>query len=74
MNGADMGPLRAAFMPRGGVNIGNLVKWFIAGAVGVDAGGELCEAASMLSARWEEITAITVDFAAAPRHIQAVRL
>jgi 2-dehydro-3-deoxyphosphogluconate aldolase/(4S)-4-hydroxy-2-oxoglutarate aldolase len=62
-----------AFVPTGGVNAGNLVEWFAAGALAVGAGGELCPAASMASARWEEITAIAAGFASALERAQAVR-
>jgi hypothetical protein len=43
-------------------------------SVDAGAGGELCPVASMASARWEEITAIAANFAAALRRSQAVRL
>jgi 2-dehydro-3-deoxyphosphogluconate aldolase/(4S)-4-hydroxy-2-oxoglutarate aldolase len=56
------------------VNPENLAEWFRAGAVAVGAGGELCPAASMAGARWEEITAIAAKFAAALRRAQAVGL
>jgi 2-dehydro-3-deoxyphosphogluconate aldolase/(4S)-4-hydroxy-2-oxoglutarate aldolase len=62
-----------AFVPTGGVNLDNLVEWFAAGAVAVGAGGELCPAGFMASARWDEITAIAASFAAALTRARAVR-
>lgn len=61
------------FVPTGGVNPDNLVEWFTAGAIAVGAGGELCPAAAMASARWEEITAHAGNFAAALRRALGVR-
>ena len=63
-----------AFVPTGGVNLDNLVEWFAAGAVAVGAGGELCPAGFMASARWEEIAAIAASFAAALTRARAVCL
>ena len=53
---------------------GTSIEWFTADAVAVGAGGELCPAASMASARWKEITAIAANFAEALKRAQAVRL
>jgi 2-dehydro-3-deoxyphosphogluconate aldolase/(4S)-4-hydroxy-2-oxoglutarate aldolase len=45
-----------AFVPTGGVNPDNLADWLDSGAVAVGAGGELCSAANIATARFDDIT------------------
>ncbi len=47
---------QVAFVPTGGVNVGNVADWLDAGVVALGAGGDLCSTADLVRGDWEGIT------------------